>query len=133
MSRKNKSAAIEDRRKQVAANLLGGLNYREMAEALNVSIGTIASDVKMIMGRWGREQVAEISEWAAIENRRFDRLLNAIWDRAVDGDNNAIDRAIKICESRRKLLGLDAPARQDITSGGEKIVQFVVTTDDGNN
>ncbi len=36
----------------------------------------------------------------------------------------AIDRGAKLSESRRKLLGLDAPARSDVTSGGETLVVF---------
>jgi len=44
-------AEAEERRKKVAANLLAGLNYRDMAEALNIGIGTISGDVKMILKR----------------------------------------------------------------------------------
>ena len=53
-----KKAEIENRRTEVvAANLLAGLNYRDMASGLDVSLGTIANDVKIILGRWQKEQV----------------------------------------------------------------------------
>jgi len=44
-------AEAEERRRKIAANLLAGLNYRDMAEALNIGIGTISGDVKMILKR----------------------------------------------------------------------------------
>lgn len=109
MSRKSEEAQIELRRKTVAANLIGGLNYRDLAETLGVSIGTIASDVKVILGRWRREQVDATDDWVHLEARRLDKMLNAIWNNVIAGDLACLDRALKIMERRAKLLGLDAP------------------------
>jgi hypothetical protein len=109
MSRKNQEAEVELRRKKVAANLLGGLNYRQMAEALGVSIGTISSDVKIILGRWQREQVKDACDYVQMELVRLDRALNAIWDRVLEGDLKAIETMLKIEERRARLLDLDAP------------------------
>jgi hypothetical protein len=109
MSRKNQEAEVELRRKKVAANLLGGLNYRQMAEALGVSIGTISSDVKIILGRWQREQVKDADDYVQMELVRLDRALNAIWDRVLEGDLKAIETMLKIEERRARLLDLDAP------------------------
>jgi hypothetical protein len=109
MSRKNQEAEVELRRKKVAANLLGGLNYRQMAEALGVSIGTISSDVKIILGRWQREQVKDAGDYVQMELVRLDRALNAIWDRVLEGDLKAIETMLKIEERRARLLDLDAP------------------------
>jgi len=128
MRSKSKRAEIEERRKQVAANLLGGLNYREMAEALGVSIGTIASDVKIIMGRWEREQVESINEWVALEDRRLDRLLNALWNDALAMNFSAIDRVLSIQNQRAKLKGLYAPERREVTGadgGAVRVTQII--------
>lgn len=115
-----KRAEIEERRKKVAANLLGGLTYRDMAPTLAVSIGTIANDVKTILGRWEREQIKDVDGWVRLELTRLDRALNAIWNKVLDGDLKAIDAFLSISGRRAKLLGLDAPDRVDLTSGGEK-------------
>ena len=131
MSRKSREAEIEQRRKKVAANLLGGLNYREMAEVFGVAIGTISGDVAIILGRWRRDQVATVDEWIQIEARRLDKALNAIWDSVLAGDAQAIDRMIKIMERRSKLLGLDAPARKELSGpdGGPIKVENVGLSD----
>jgi hypothetical protein len=106
VSRKNREAEREMRRKKVAANLLAGMNYREMAAALGVSIGTIANDVKIILGRWQREQVETVDEWVQIEEKRIDRAINAIWNDILDGNLGAIDRLIRLQDQRAKYRDL---------------------------
>ena len=129
MSRKSSQAQREMRRKQVAANLTGGMNYRDMAEALDVSIGTVANDVKIIMGRWEREQADQFNEWVALEQRRLDRLLNAIWDKALAGELGAIDRVLSIEARRAKLLGLDAPQKLEHTGKDGGALRIVYVND----
>lgn len=92
----------------VAANLLAGLTYRDMAGALNVSISTIADDVKVIIGRWQREQVRDTGEYVELELLRLDRAINAIWTKVQAGDLGAIGAMIRIQERRARYRGLDA-------------------------
>ena len=113
-------AEREIRRQKVAANLLAGLNYRAMAEAMGVSIGTIAGDVKVILNRWQKEQVGVVDQVMQIELTRLDRALNAIWANVLAGDDKAINNLLKIMERRAKLLGMDK------ISGMTEDVPFVV-------
>ena len=58
-----------------------------------------------------RESAAEILE---LELTRLDRLLMAVYPAAINGDLQAIDRALKIEDMRAKLLGLyDRAAEPD--------------------
>ena len=107
MRKKVSMAEREIRRQKVAANLLAGLNYRAMAEAMGVSIGTIAGDVKVILNRWQKEQVGVVDQVMQIELTRLDRALNAIWANVLAGDDKAINNLLKIMERRAKLLGMD--------------------------
>ncbi|HNT74387.1 MAG TPA: hypothetical protein PKH77_05140 [Anaerolineae bacterium] len=109
MTRKSAAAERELRRKQVAANLLAGLNYREMAEALDVSLGTIKGDVDIVLGRWQQEQAGDVADYVTLAERRLDRALNAIWGDVLAGDSKAITAMLKIEERRAKLRGLDQP------------------------
>jgi len=104
----------KQRRNMVAANLLSGLSYREMANALDVSIGTIANDVNALIKEWGRENIERISLHQHLQHARLNRLLNAVWKKATEGELASIDRAIRIEERRSRLLGLDAPSRFQI-------------------
>lgn len=111
MTRKADAAERELRRRQVAANLLAGLNYREMADALGVSLGTVKNDVEAIIKRWQSEQVEATGDYLNLVERRLDRALNAIWDGVLSGDPKAIMAMLRIEERRAKLLGLDQPER----------------------
>lgn len=106
---KSKKALIEQRRRIVAANLLAGLNYRDIATGLNVSLGTIARDVKILFERWRKEQVQTIDEQKDIDLRRIDVAINAIWDEVKNGHLGAIDRMDKLLQRRSRMLGYDAP------------------------
>lgn len=52
-----------------------------------------------------------------LEVERLDSLLNGLWQRRHVPE--ITDRILRIMERRAKLLGLDAPVRSDVTSGGE--------------
>lgn len=97
----------EERRKKVAANLLAGLNYREIAQALGVSIGTVSGDVALLVRRWRTEQVEDVGQWQALNAKRLDRAINAIWGEVADGNLQAIDRLQKLIEQQGRLLGFD--------------------------
>lgn len=97
----------EDRRRKVAANLLAGLNYREIAEALNVSIGTVSNDVEALVKRWRTEQISQVGEWQSLNVKRLDRAINAIWGDVAGGNLAAIDRLQKLIDQQGRLLGFD--------------------------
>jgi hypothetical protein len=80
-----------------------------------------------------REEANLASAKNALEERkecigRLDRMLTAVWDKVRQGNERAIDTALRIEERRAKLNGLDAVTKSalDLTSGGEPI-KFTVT------
>ena len=97
---------ITNRRRMVSANLLAGATYREIANALKVSPATIASDYRAIIAEWREHYAKKADELLNIQLRRYDVLLNAIWDRAKNGDTQAIDRALTIMDKQNALMGI---------------------------
>lgn len=102
-----KKIEMANRRKLVAANLLGGATYAEIAAALNVSKSTIAADVKSILADWREAYADTANRYLHIQYRRLDILLNAIWDSAIKGDKAAIDRVLSVMDRQNTLMGLD--------------------------
>lgn len=102
-----KKLQIEERRTIVAANILAGLNYRDIAKALNVSLGTVSRDAQIMMDRMRKEQVQTVGEAALIDLRRIDVAINAIYNDVKSGKLLAIDRLVKLLERRSKMLGYD--------------------------
>lgn len=114
MHKKAEEVEREERRRNVAANLLSGMDYRDISEALEISLGTICNDVKVILGRWQRDQVQTFEHHLLMQLRQIDRAINAIWDKVLAGDLDAIDAFCKLADRKAKLLGLDKPLKLTI-------------------
>lgn len=117
-----KTAEIEKRRQTVAANILAGATFEDIAASLGVSRATIASDWKAIKSEWKKHYADAADRHLYIQLRRLDVLLNAVWSDArgaVDSTdpaakpptwqqrNAAQERALAILNTINKLLGLD--------------------------
>lgn len=102
-----KKLELEQRRKTVAANILAGLNYRDIADGIGVSLGTVARDARIMLERMRKDQVQTISEAALIDLRRLDVAINAIWDDVKAGKLLAIDRLERLLRRRAEMLGYD--------------------------
>ena len=102
---------IEKSRAIAAApvNVLAGLNYRDMASQLGVSLGTIANDVKVVARRYREEQISEYADIVQLEIRRIDTALNGIWDGVKAGDKDAITMLVLLQNQRAKYLALFDP------------------------
>lgn len=98
---------IEQRRKMVAANLLAGATYSEIATALRVSKGTVASDYKAIIKEWKDHYADKADKFLAMQLRRLDMLLNSLWSDAQQGNMQKLDRALAIMDRQNALLGLN--------------------------
>lgn len=86
-----------------------GATYETIAQMMGYSSKSTAFNaVNRLMTSTKREGSREAFE---MELRRLDDLLMALWPAARQGELPAIDRTLRIMESRRKLLGLDAPER----------------------
>lgn len=101
-----KQMEIAQRRKLVAANLLAGATYREIAAQLNVSVGTIARDVKAVLRELHEHYTKDAEEWRNIQMRRTDVMLNSIWSQVRDGSLMHIDRALRLMDQQDKYLGI---------------------------
>ncbi len=106
---KERELEIEKRRAIVAANVLAGFNYRDMASQLNVSLGTIANDVKIVARRYREEQISEYADIVQLEIRRIDTALNGIWDGVKAGDRDAVTLLVMLQNQRAKYLALFDP------------------------
>jgi len=133
-----------------AANLRSkGYSYTRIAETLGYSDrGSAHHAVKRVLELTVQEAGEELRQ---VERERLDRLSEAAWavlerqhvtvsnGRIVSLDGQplpddapvlaAIDRLLRISESRRKLEGLDAPTKTHV-SGGVKYEVVGVSTED---
>jgi transposase len=105
------AAEIERRREAVARLVLDGNTYREIAEDLDVSLGTVADDVSELRDAWRERYAEHYHEHAALELARLDHVERKLWPQIDDGKLAAIETWIKLSRRRAALLGLDRPER----------------------
>lgn len=100
-----------------------GLSYRRIGKVLGVSQTAAHRYVTEEIGKVVEECSDKADTLRQMEIERLDdALLRVVNSEAYkQGDAKAVAAAVRVCESRRKLLGLDAPTRQDVTSGGDKV------------
>ena len=129
-----------ERRAYVLQLRKGGATYDAIAQAAIDKFGVerlpngydcryVWKDVKRELDRL-RADIADSAEAIIeLEVQRLDAMLTTLWPQVAKGHLGAVDRVLRVMDRRAKLLGLDAPTKADVTSGGKPLVQFVVTTD----
>jgi hypothetical protein len=150
-SRSSKQAEVAERRTAAMRLHIAGHTYQQIADRLGYkSAGAVGVDIQRAMEQLKKEQHKTAEERRDLELARLDEIAavchrvmltehvahsgGKIVERVIDGQVvplvdsapslAAADRLIKVSESRRKLLGVDAPARQEIT--GETTVHYRV-------
>jgi hypothetical protein len=104
-----KRIAAAERARQALELRKAGVQYADIAITLKFASASGAyRAVARALARLTAEPAAELRK---MEVLRLDRMLQAIWDQVVKGNQGAIDRALRIGERRSKLLGLDTPQK----------------------
>jgi IS30 family transposase len=95
-----------------------GVSYRDIAQALGVAPSTAFGYVRAELDALRKEAAESASELREIELHRLDALtakLFAQLDAATAREVSALALAIlRLSESRRQLLGLDAPQKVEL-------------------
>ena len=116
--RSPKESALElsllERRAQAVALRRDGHSFDEIGLLLHVSAQTAAQYVQTHLLELREKAELDTEAIRDIELQRCDALLRAAWPKAKKGDTYSIQACLKVMERRSKLLGLDAPAKQDI-------------------
>lgn len=111
-----------ERQRQALELRKSGITYEAIAAQLGYR--TAAGAHKAVSTALKRTLQEPADDVRKIELERLDALLEDLWkkkDRPF-----VVDRILRVMERRAKLLGLDAPTKTDLTSGGERVVFEVV-------
>lgn len=130
----SKLSAMDNRAKALDLRRAGA-SLRDIAKALGVSHQSAKRYIDTAISDLHNSQNQKTEDYRAVELDRLERLHMALWQRAIGGkrdgvdippDYAAVDRLVRISERRSKLLGLDAPVKQELTGkDGEPIKQRI--------
>lgn len=107
---KQKITAAQNK-ERVLSLRLEGLTFRQIADKAGVSAGWACRVVAKGLESYAAESQKAVESIRRTELARLDALQSAIWPKAMKGEVGAVDRALKITETRAKLLGLHAPIK----------------------
>ena len=93
-----------------------GVTYRDIAKRLGISVAAAHKIVSRGMGRLIAKCEEKAEMVRTMELDRLDKLQVSLWPSAVKGDAQAIDRVLKIMESRAKYTGAYAAIKTDNTT-----------------
>lgn len=105
-ARETEGKALELRKK--------GYTYRQIAKEIGCHETTAFHRVKNALQRLTTTLTESAEELRRIELEKLDYLENQLQTGIENFDTKAILAALKIQESRRKLMGLDSPVKQSI-------------------
>lgn len=113
-----------ERQAQAMQLKLAGATYEEIATALGYSSKQAAwRSVQRAREDMLRDPAEELVKQEA---DRLDRLQRALWTDAIKGNQGAVDRVLRVMERRAKLLGLDAPLKQEVTGANGEPTRIVI-------
>ncbi len=111
MASKTSPSRLEAAEKRIAVLRLrrDGLSYTEIGERLGIHRSRAHQIVTEEMGVLSKELAETREELRQLELERLDRMHQAVWASAEQGNHEAIDTVLKLMNRRAKLRGLDAP------------------------
>lgn len=107
-------AALERRVKALELRKRGK-SYRAIAAVLEISEAQSHRDVHAALAALTELEQASAEEYRQMELERLDVALLALLPKLNAGNVDAVNAWVRISESRRKLLGLDAPAALNVS------------------
>ena len=102
-----------------------GVPFREIAVRIGGAPWTAHAAVMRVLDRTLADPAESAGVLRTMELERLDALLAAVWPAAVAGDLPAVGMALRVAERRARLLGLDAPTRQELTGADGGRLSFV--------
>lgn len=122
----SRKAIAADREKRAMALRLAGATYEQIASELHISLGAAHKAVQSVLDRTRQQCSEQADELRQLEVARLDRMLLLLESQIRTGHLGAIDRALRIQERRAKLLGLDAPVRQETTLANKDMEAYLL-------
>lgn len=101
------------------------LSIRDIANRLGVGRSTVYRDLMHEIGIAQVKRTMQAEKLIDIELRELESLLIEAKLHIEEGSETAIDRALKILESRRDLLGTDAAQKIDMSTAEVIIVDDI--------
>lgn len=110
-NRRTKSA---ERRRRAVALRIAGASFEQIGEQLGITRQSAHALVVNALDEIAKQTAESAEQLRQMELQRLDALQASLWPDAMRGDEQKVDRVIKIMARRAALMGLDAPTKQEV-------------------
>lgn len=110
----DEKAKILERQQKAIELRKSGWTYRAIATKLDIDPAQAFRDVKGAIAELNARKLESADDYRAIELERLDMLTRGLEPMAAVGNIGSVSAYVRVMERRAKLLGLDAPIKQDI-------------------
>lgn len=93
-----------------------GWSVEHIAKVVQVPIEKVEDFIKDHIATYNPETAEQLR---TLEGQRLDRLQRAVWARAMEGDLKAVDRVLRIINTRCELFGINKPVTQNVNITGK--------------
>lgn len=118
-----KTTATE-RRQQALDYRIAGLTFQQIGDKLGITKQAAHALIVAALDDINKKTAIDAEKLREMELERLDSLWRTVYPQAKSGNLGATDRALKIMERRARLLGLDAPVKNDLTTNGKDITDY---------
>lgn len=125
-------AAREERLQSIARDLLKEPRIKqvELAERYGVGQSQISDDIKLINKRYRDAALIDTQERIGKQLAAYDAIKESHLPLAIEGKTRSAEVVMQALTGEAKLLGLEAPAKQDITMDAGVRVEIVGVADE---
>ena len=118
--------AILQRQLQALDLRKAGFTFREIADKLDMSLGQAHKYVHDELKNLAAQALDSADELRQMELERLDMLIKGLEPMAAVGKPDAVSAYLRVMERRAKLLGLDAPVRQEVTGADGGALEIII-------
>lgn len=125
-------AAREERLQNISRDLLREPRIKQvdLAKRYNVTQQQISTDVALINKRYRDAALIDTQERIGKQLAAYDAIKESHLPLAIDGKTRSAEVVMQALTGEAKLLGLEAPAKQDITMDAGVRVEIVGVSDE---
>lgn len=121
-SKAQRAFEIEERRLKVIGLYRRKATQTEIAKELGISLGTVNKDIQASRALFREARIDDVRQMIEDEAAELDEIERDCAARFAEDRNPAWLKLRLDAKARRaKMMGLDAPERRDVTSGGRPI------------
>lgn len=133
---KAQQTAVAERRAKAIQMRLAGVDWDVITDRLGYRDRNHAcKDVRRALAAHRKQEAADADEMRQVVGMRYERLIAALWPKALKGDTKAAETAGRMNERLGRLYGVEAPRRVNVEAQqlGDEIMALLAEmgADDG--